>query len=96
MRMLVFAVYDAAAEAYLTPMFFDTKGQAIRSFVDAVNAEDHMFARHADDYTLFHLGFFDPDKGSLESLATPDSLGVALQYIEHGAQREMFPKEVVS
>lgn len=78
MRMLVFAVYDAAAEAYLPPIFFDTKGQAIRSFVDACNAEDHMFRRHADDYTLFHIGFYDPGDGKLESLATPDSLGVAL------------------
>ncbi len=82
MKILVFAVYDAAAEAFLLPMFFDTKGQAVRAFVDAVNAEDHQFARHAEDYTLFHLGFFDPSKGSMESLKTPDSLGIALHFLE--------------
>ncbi len=82
MKVLVFAVFDAAAEAYLTPMFFETKGMAIRAFVDACNGEDHAFGRHAADYTLFHIGFFDPSKGILESLSTPDSLGLALQYIE--------------
>jgi len=82
MKMLVFAVYDAAAEAFLAPIFFDTKGQAIRVFVDACNDESHGFHRHADDYTLFHIGFYDPGKGLLEALSTPDSLGVALQYLE--------------
>ncbi len=82
MRMMVFAVFDAAAEAFLMPLFFDTKGQAVRTFVDACNAEDHAFHRHAEDYTLFHIGFYDPNKGHLESLATPDSMGVALQFVE--------------
>ncbi len=82
MKMLVFAVFDAAAEAYLAPMFFDTKGQVVRVFVDAVNDEGHAFARHADDYTLFHIGFYDPRSGKLEALSTPDSMGGALQYVD--------------
>jgi len=82
MRLLVFAVYDAAAEAYLAPMFFNTKGQCMRTFVDACNSEEHAFARHAADYTLFHIGFYDESKGLLEALLPPDSLGNALQFIE--------------
>ncbi len=82
MKLLVFAVFDAAAEAFLTPMFFNTKGEAIRTFADACNAEDHQFRRHADDYTLFHLGMYDQSTGLLEALATPDSMGLALQFIE--------------
>ncbi len=81
MKLLVFAVFDAAAEAYLAPMFFNTKGECIRTFVDACNAEDHQFARHAADYTLFHIGFYEPGKGLLTAV-TPDSLGNALQFIE--------------
>ncbi len=92
MKLLVFAVFDAAAEAYLSPMFFDTKGQALRVFSDACNDVEHMFHRHADDYTLFHIGFYDPNKGLLESLATPDSLGIALQFVE----RASGPIEAVS
>ncbi len=80
--LLVFAVYDAAAEAFLTPLFYGTKGQAVRSFSDACNDEDHMFRRHADDYTLFHIGSYDPSKGALLPLETPDSMGVAIQFLE--------------
>ncbi len=92
MRVLVFAVFDAAIEAFLTPMFFETKGAAIRAFSDACNAEEHDFSRHADDYTLFHIGMFDPSKGLLTALGTPDSLGVALQFIEaKGALADLRP-----
>ncbi len=82
MRMLVFAVFDAAAEAYLPPLFFSTKGQMIRTFADACNDEAQAFSRHAADYTLFHIGFYDPRSGLLEALSPPDSLGNALQYVE--------------
>lgn len=87
MIMLVFAVFDAAAEAFLPPIFFNTKGQAIRVFRDACNAEDHDFARHAADYTLFHIGMYDPSKGLLKPLDAPDSMGNALQFVEAPAVR---------
>jgi len=78
--LIVFAIFDAAAEAYLPPMFFDTKGMAIRSFADAVNQEDSGFSRHAADYTLFQIGSFDQSTGELKAI-TPDSMGNALQYV---------------
>ncbi len=80
MKLLAFSVYDAAAEAYLPPMFLETKGMCIRSFADAVNEEGHAFGRHAADYTLFHIGWFDSLSGELEMI-TPDSMGNALQYV---------------
>lgn len=82
MKLLVFAVFDAAVEAFMVPMFFDAKGQAIRIFSDACNKEGHDFNAHPEDYTLFHIGMYDPKKGLLEPLATPDSMGVALQFVE--------------
>lgn len=81
MKILAFSIYDAAAEAFLPPMFLETKGMAIRSFADAVNEEGHQFGRHAGDYTLFHIGSFEQSTGKLEALNTPDSMGVALQFV---------------
>lgn len=78
--LLVFAIYDAAAEAHLPPMFFPTKGMAIRSFADAVNAEDSAFCRHAADYTLFHIGSYSESDARLEA-CVPDSMGNALQFV---------------
>ncbi len=80
MKLFAFAIFDAAAEAYLPPFFFGTKGTAIRSFADAVNEEGTPFALHAADYTLFHIGFFDQASGELEATLA-DSLGNALQYV---------------
>lgn len=90
--MLVFAVYDAAAEAYLLPFFFDTKGMAIRSFSDAVNTAESGFGQHAADYTLFHIGSYDQSDGTLEP-CLPDSMGNALQYV---VDAPVTPMEAVS
>ncbi len=80
MKLLAFSIFDAAAEAFLPPMFMDTKGMAIRSFADAVNQEDSAFGRHAGDYTLFYIGSFDQLTGSFEGMV-PDSMGNALQFV---------------
>ncbi len=93
MKLLVFAVFDAAAEAFLAPIFFDTKGQAVRVFADACNDAEHQFRRHADDYTLFHIGFYEPSSGELSALPTPDSMGVALQYIERPHSENAFLRD---
>ena len=74
------SIYDCKAEAWLTPMFFQAKGQAIRSFSDAVNGESE-FAKHPDDYTLFCLGTFDDSCGEFKLEKTPESLGLGVNFL---------------
>jgi len=74
--MKVCAIYDAKAEAWLTPLFFQAVGQALRSFGDAVNQSDSEFGKHAEDYTLFLLGDFDSQSGLLQVQAAPVALAV--------------------
>ena len=57
------SIYDAKAEAWLTPMFFQAVGQAYRSFEDVVNSEDSEFYKHPEDYTLFLIGDWDERSG---------------------------------
>lgn len=71
----VFSVFDAAAQAYLTPFFMPTRGLAIRAFQQAVNDEGHQFHRHAADYTLFEIGLFDERSGQLLSRESYDRIG---------------------
>lgn len=78
MKLLCFAVYDAKAEAYLRPFFAETKGLAMRSFSDAVNDPAHEMCRHAEDYTLFHIGVFNQESASWTELKAPDSLAKAI------------------
>lgn len=81
MKLGIFSVYDEKAEAYLQPFFALTKGSALRAFADAVNDPKHEFARHAADYTLFQIGFFDQETGFVES-ERPVPLGNAVEFRE--------------
>ncbi|WNK14406.1 MAG: nonstructural protein [Microvirus sp.] len=67
MKMRVYAVLDKAVEAYLNPLFFRSKGEAHRSFVDAIAQEGSQFARHKSDYAFCFLGFYDDNLGRFES-----------------------------
>lgn len=78
MKLRAYAVYDSKAEAYLRPFFAGTRGQAVRSFSDAINDPLHEMAKHAEDYTLFEIGAFDDEKGVLSSEVV--SLGNALTF----------------
>ncbi len=77
----VFTVYDCKTEAYFLPFYSKTKGEAIRSFSDTINDPKHHMHMHLEDYTLFHLGEYDDNKGKHTSLPTPQSLGVAIEYL---------------
>lgn len=59
MKHEMMAVYDSAAKAYLPPFFLPNKQMGIRTFTDCLESDDHQFARHPEDYTLFSLGQFD-------------------------------------
>lgn len=63
MKTRIFAVYDVKAAAYLAPFTFMENGQAIRAFTDTVNDVSTMMSKHAGDFDLFRLGYFDDSSG---------------------------------
>lgn len=66
MRLVIVAVEDVKAEAYMNPVPFQSKGQAVRSFADGVNGGDaNGMAKHPEDYRLWFIGSFDPQSGKL-------------------------------
>lgn len=77
----IFTVYDSKAEAYMSPFFMGTKGEAIRSFSDTCQDTEHQFNRHSADFTLFHLGWYDNNKAFFEILETPNAIGMAIEFI---------------
>lgn len=79
----MFSVFDAKADAFLPPWIMPRTTMAQRTFSDCVNSNDHQFAAHPEDYTLFQLGMWDDETGQLDQLPTPRSLGLALEYIKH-------------
>lgn len=88
-----FAVYDAAAKAYLNPFQLPREEMALRAFGDVINSPSHELAQHPQDYTLFLLGEFDNRTGQYinhepgpKALAT----GLSLKIKPNG---ELFPDE---
>lgn len=67
--MKIFSVHDSKAEAYLTPIYFKTKGEAIRAFETACKDQNTNFAKYPSDYTLVEIGEFDESTSSI--LNTP-------------------------
>ena len=81
-KLLAFAVFDSKSEVYGTPIFFATKGLATRAFEDQCNKPDSPIAQHPADYTLFCIGDFEPDTGTLTPLPSPSSLGTGVEYVK--------------
>lgn len=80
MLFKIYSVWDECAKAYLQPMFFLTRGQAIRALTEAVNSSDHNFYKYADQYVLFELGSFDDSMACFELYESPKSLGVCSEF----------------
>jgi len=81
MMLLAFSVFDAKADAYLRPFFAETKGLALRSFIDSVQDPQSPMFKHAEDYTLFRVGVFDQATGKFEA-CIPEGMGNAVQFRE--------------
>lgn len=60
----VYAVHDAAVGAFNTPLFFRSRGEAVRAFQNACGHEAG-FKEHAKDYSFWLLGSFDDSNGAL-------------------------------
>lgn len=60
MNLQIFSVFDEKADAYISPFFLPNIAMAIRAFTESATDENHSFGRHPSDYTLYHLGDFDP------------------------------------
>lgn len=79
MILKVFTVYDSATLAFLPPFFCRSKGEAIRSFTQAVMDEGHQFAKHKSDYALFELGEFDDSSAAIAVSQVPVRVITALE-----------------
>lgn len=62
----VYTVYDKAVGSFMPPFYCKADGEAIRSFMDAVNQSDSPFFKHPGDFELYALGDFDQGSGLYE------------------------------
>lgn len=65
MKHKIYAVYDSKAESYTPPFFEHAEGRALRTFADCCNDKGHQFGKHPEDYTIFRLGEYDDNTGTI-------------------------------
>jgi len=83
----IYSVYDSAAEAYLLPFVLPTKGLAIRGFGEAVNNPQHDFCKYSEQYTLFELGTFNDATAEFKLYASPENMGVGVEFKDNSPLR---------
>jgi hypothetical protein len=81
MKVNVYAIYDAKAEVFGKPIFFNTDGLAVRSFYEACEHPESEFKKYPHDFSLLKIGTYDDAKGALEA-KKPEEIATALDAIK--------------
>lgn len=66
MKYPLFSIYDKKALMFQHPYCHLNIGSAIRQFGDLVQSTNNV-AKHADDYALYHIGYFNDEDTVLTS-----------------------------
>jgi len=81
MLMKICTVYDSKAESFMTPMFFKHRGDALRSFGEAVTDKSTTIGKYPADFTLFDLGTYDELTAKFVLNSTPISIAQGVEFI---------------
>lgn len=73
----IVSVYDSAAEAYSKIFLEQSKGSALRAFMDAASNKDSSIAQHPEHYSMFHLGSFNLVTAKFDLLPSPELIAKA-------------------
>lgn len=80
---LVCSVYDTVSKVYAPPFYAVNRGDAIRSFSNAVNdSKMGDLNKHSKDFLLFALAEFDNQSGMFVPFGTPERLGLGSDFVE--------------
>lgn len=89
MEEKIFAIYDNKIESAITIFTAQSTAAGTRLFYDQVNRRNPQtgeyvmnFAAHPEDYSLFEIGIWVPDKMDIMNHEAPKGLGLALEYME--------------
>ena len=95
MKLEIYAVHDTIAQAFLSPFFMQNEGLATRDFIDAANRPESRIYNHPQDFTLYHIGYWDDNSAEFELNHTPRRIANALELKAHQEQQtELFQHEV--
>lgn len=82
MILKIFSVFDEKACIFGQPFFLPHNGVALRSFSDLVQDNQTNVCRHPEDFKLYCLGSYDDNSGGLISVAQPEFLANATDFVK--------------
>ncbi len=68
MKYGIYSIRDAAADVFTSPTIDLNDDSAIRSFSQAINHPDSLMNFSPSDFSLYRIGTFDVEDGSIEPL----------------------------
>lgn len=77
MHLKVFSIRDSKAGAFSNPWFQVNAEVAVRAFDAMAKDPTTNIGKWPEDYTLFELGVWDPEKGTIQMHDFPVNLGIA-------------------
>lgn len=77
----LYAVHDAVT-GFLTPTVDQSDPAAVRNFAHAVKAGQSLMSSHPSDYDLYHIGWYDTDKGLVSPIIPPEQIASATSFME--------------
>lgn len=95
MKLKAFCVYDSKIEAYMMPFFLRSQGEAKRAIIETALDKNTQVSRYPADYTLFEIGGYDDETGTLYPHAAKISLG-SIQDLQKTRLAEISHAESVS
>ena len=72
MNLNIYSIHDLVAKTYTNPFYMHNDGEAKRMFLNWTKNPDLPMAANPDDYSLYHIGFYDTDTGNIEGLTVPN------------------------
>lgn len=85
-RQHMYSVRDSKAEVYNVPFYFQTHGEAERSFTQVANDPKTNINQFPEDFDLYHLGTYDQITGIMTPLQTPQHMLKAIAVVKKPPQ----------
>lgn len=90
MKQPMYALFDSKAKAWLPPFLGNSDEDAKLSFTVLCRDADHPVGRHPADYTLFRVGDWCTEEGTLEKQEPRLNLGNGVYFARWELGPSMF------
>jgi len=78
----LYSVYDSKSSSFCNPFSEQNDQTALRSFTFAANDPSLDIGRYPADFTLFRIGSFDFESGTIQAEATPLNIALAATLVK--------------